>query len=84
MSNYNENFMDTMSIAAFAISLLNYNENLQQSKNDDIMKEVDDTTNVLIDKLESEFGCQNKLLASIDSKLDRLLAMKEDSKAVTE
>ena len=84
MSNYNDNFMDTMSIAAFVISLLNYNENLQQSKNDDIMKEVDETTNVLIDKLESELGYQNKLLASIDSKMDRLLAMKEDSKAVTE
>lgn len=42
MSNYNQNLLDSMAITSFVIALLNYEENVKQTKNDDIMKEVDD------------------------------------------
>ena len=62
-----------MAITSFIISLLNYDENIKQSNNDDIMKELDKDTNVLIDKLETEITNQNKLLMDIGSKLETIL-----------
>ena len=62
-----------MAITSFIISLLNYDENIKQSNNDDIMKELDKDTNVLIDKIEAEITNQNKLLMDISSKLETLL-----------
>lgn len=62
-----------MAITSFIISLLNYDENIKQSNNDDIMKELDKDTNVLIDKLETEITNQNKLLMDISSKLETIL-----------
>ena len=62
-----------MAITSFIISLLNYDENIKQSNNDDIMKELDKDTNVLIDKIEAEITNQNKLLIDISSKLETLL-----------
>lgn len=62
-----------MAITSFIISLLNYDENIKQSNNDDIMKELDKDTNVLIDKLETEITRQNKLLMDISSKLETIL-----------
>lgn len=63
-----------MAITSFIISLLNYDENIKQSNNDDIMKELDKDTNVLIDKLETEITKQNKLLMDISSKLETILS----------
>lgn len=77
MSNYNQSLLDSMAITSFVIALLNYEENIKQTKNDDIMKEVDDTTNLLIDKLETELSYQNELLVDIKSKLDILLSNNE-------
>ena len=62
-----------MAITSFIISLLNYDENIKQSNNDDIMKELDKDTNVLINKIETEITNQNKLLMDISSKLETLL-----------
>ena len=62
-----------MAITSFIISLLNYDENIKQSNNDDIMKELDKDTNVLIDKIEAEITNQNKLLMDISSKLETIL-----------
>ena len=62
-----------MAVTSFIISLLNYDENIKQSNNDDIMKELDKDTNVLIDKIEAEITNQNKLLMDISSKLETLL-----------
>lgn len=65
--------LDSMAITSFIISLLNYEENIKQSNNDDIMKELDKDTNVLIDKIEAEITNQNKLLIDISSKLETIL-----------
>ena len=41
MGKLNDDFLDVMACMGFAIGLVNYQENLQQSDNDDIMKELD-------------------------------------------
>ena len=63
-----------MAITSFIISLFNYDENIKQSNNDDIMKELDKDTNVVIDKIEAEITNQNKLLMDISSKLETILS----------
>lgn len=61
----NDDFLDVMACMGFAIGLVNYQENLEQSDNDDIMKELDDKTNLLIERLEEDLEKQNELLKEI-------------------
>lgn len=65
MGKYNGDFLDAMSMMSFAIGLVNYRENLAQSNNDDIMKEVDKQTRIIIEKLEKSIEYQNELLIEI-------------------
>lgn len=65
----NDDFLDIMACMGFAIGLVNYQENLQQSDNDDIMKELDDKTNFMIKKLEEDLERQNELLKEILKKI---------------
>lgn len=65
MGKYNGDFLDAMSMMSFAIGLVNYRENLAQSNNDDIMKEVDKQTQLIIEKLEKSIEYQNELLIEI-------------------
>lgn len=65
MSKYNGDFLDAMSMMSFAIGLVNYRENLAQSNNDDIMKEVDQQTQIIIEKLEKSIEYQNELIIEI-------------------
>ena len=65
----NDDFLDVMACMGFAIGLVNYQENLQQSGNDDIMKELDDKTNFMIKKLEEDLERQNELLKEILKKI---------------
>lgn len=65
----NDDFLDVMACMGFAIGLVNYQENLEQSDNDDIMKELDDKTNLLIERLEEDLEKQNELLKEILKKI---------------
>lgn len=66
----NDDFLDVMACMGFAIGLVNYQENLQQSDNDDIMKELDDKTNLMISQLEKDLEEQNVILKAILKKLE--------------
>jgi len=70
MSKLNEDFLDVMACMGFAIGLVNYQENLQQSNNDDIMKKLDDKTNDMIQRLEKDLDEQNNMLKAILKKLE--------------
>lgn len=70
MSKLNEDFLDVMACMGFAIGLVNYQENLQQSNNDDIMKELDDKTTLMITQLEKDLEEQNIMLQAILKKLE--------------
>lgn len=70
MSKLNEDFLDVMACMGFAIGLVNYQENLQQSNNDDIMKELDNKTTLMITRLEKDLEEQNTMLQAILKKLE--------------
>ncbi len=70
--NNNLDFLDILSIISFAISVANYNQNLQQSSNDDLMKEIDQKTAELLSKLESDISRQNADISDIKQMLTNL------------
>lgn len=70
MGKLNDDFLDVMACMGFAIGLVNYQENLQQSDNDDIMRKLDDKTNQMIEQLENDLEKQNTMLAAILKRLE--------------
>lgn len=70
MSRLNEDFLDVMACMGFAIGLVNYQENLQQSDNDDIMKKLDDKTTQMVEQLEKDLAEQNLMLKEILKRLE--------------
>lgn len=70
MSRFNPDFLELMTVLEFVITLINYETNLEQSDNDDIMKELDQKTNALIERLEKDLQEQNALLQEILKKLE--------------
>ena len=70
MRKLNDDFLDVMACMGFAIGLVNYQENLQQSDNDDIMKELDNKTTLMISQLEKDMEEQNVMLKAILKKLE--------------
>lgn len=70
MGKLNSDFLDVMACMGFAIGLVNYQENLQQSDSDDIMKELDNKTNLMITQFEKDLEEQNIMLKAILKKLE--------------
>ena len=70
MSRFNPDFLELMTVLEFVITLINYETNLEQSDNDDIMKELDQKTSVLIERLEKDLQEQNVMLQRILTKLE--------------
>ena len=70
MGKLNDDFLDVMACMGFAIGLVNYQENLQQSDNDDIMKKLDDKTNLMIERIEKDLDEQNQMLQEILKRLE--------------
>lgn len=68
----NNNFLDVLTCLQFAITLINYQQNLQQSDNDDIMRALDQKTNRLIEQLQQDLAEQNKMLKQILGKLEKM------------
>lgn len=59
---FNPDFMNSMSCMSFAIGLMNLKENLQQSKNNDIIDQIGEKTNVMVGILEKDIEQQNQIL----------------------
>lgn len=70
MSRFNSDFLELMTVLEFVITLINYETNLEQSDNDDIMKELDQKTSALIERLEKDLQEQNVMLQRILKKLE--------------
>lgn len=66
----NDDFLDVMACMGFAIGLVNYQENLQQSDNDDIMQKLDEKTTLMIERIEKDLEEQNTMLQAILRKLE--------------
>ena len=66
----NDDFLDVMACMGFAIGLVNYQENLKQSDNDDIMNSLDEKTNLMIERIEADLEEQNTMLQAILKRLE--------------
>lgn len=66
----NDDFLDVMACMGFAIGLVNYQENLKQSDNDDIMNSLDEKTNLMIERIEADLEHQNTMLQAILKRLE--------------
>lgn len=70
MSNQQNNLIDMLGAIGDLIGILNYIENLQQTKNDAIMKELRKQDSIYFEKILAN-------QARIEEKLDKLLDNKE-------
>lgn len=70
--NNNNTFMDLMNYLSLAISIANYEQNLQQSTTDDIIQTLNHHTNAIVARLQNDLQEQNKMLKQILERLERL------------
>ena len=68
----NDNFLDILTYLQFAITLANYEQNLEQSDNDDIMYALDQKTNNLIERLQQDLARQDEMLKQILDRLEKI------------
>ena len=66
----NQDFLDAIAVVSFIIGLANYEENLTQSDKDDMLKQIDETTNKMLAKLEGDLEEQNEMLREILEAID--------------
>lgn len=72
-SRFNSNFMDSMACMGFAIGLMNLKENLEQSKNNDIIDQIGTKTSAMIEILEKDLQKQNVILQQQNKMLEDIL-----------
>ena len=68
----NDNFLDILTYLQFAITLANYEQNLEQSDNDDILYALDQKTNNLIERLQQDLARQDEMLKQILDRLEKI------------
>jgi len=61
----NQDLLDAVTLVSFLIGIMNYNENLSQSDKDDMMHALDEKTNAMLKRLESDLKEQNKMLEEV-------------------
>lgn len=69
----NSGFMDWLAILSFWIAILNLEQNIEQSKDQDIHKANDKQQKEILDNIHEQFERQNELIYSIENKIDELL-----------
>ena len=69
----NENFMDALALASFAVGMANLEENLTQSDKDDLMGKLDAQANAILERIHGELEEQKRVIRDISSKLDEVL-----------
>lgn len=68
----NNDFLDILTCLQFVITFINYQQNLQQSNNDDIMRALDQKTNTLIKRIQGDLIEQNKMLKQILDRMEKI------------
>lgn len=71
-SVWDPQFIDNLAVLGFIVGILNYDENLSQSDKDDLMQQFDTQTKELLTDLHKEISEQNRMLAHIIERLERL------------
>lgn len=66
----NSGFMDWLAILSFWIAILNLEQNIEQSKEQDINKANEKQQKEILDNIHKQFEKQNQLLYSLEKKID--------------
>jgi hypothetical protein len=63
-NNSSWDFLDTLTMISFAMQIINFQENQQQSNNDDIMSELQKQDKAYLEKILAN---QNKILSILEN-----------------
>lgn len=66
-------FMDWLAILSFWIAILNLEQNIEQSKDQDIHKANDKQQKDILEAIHREFDEQNQRLSLIEHRLDKII-----------
>lgn len=70
----NSGFIDWIAILSFWIAILNLEQNIEQSKDQDIHKANDKQQKDMLKAIHGEFDEQNQRLSLIEHRLDKILS----------
>ena len=68
----NDDIMDALTLVSFLIGVANYEENLSQSDKDDLLKKLEEQTNDIVERIESDLAYQNEMLEQIQITLKEI------------
>ena len=68
------NSLDMFNILSFWIAILNLEQNIEQSKDQDIHKANDKQQKEMLQEIHNEFEAQNERLSLIEHRLDKILS----------
>ena len=66
----NDDFINAVNLASFLLGIQNLQQNLSQNDKYEIMKRVDETTEILLRRVDDRIEEQNKILKEILRRLD--------------
>lgn len=69
----NSGFIDWIAILSFWIAILNLEQNIEQSKDQDIHKANDKQQKDMLEAIHREFDEQNERLSLIEHRLDKII-----------
>ena len=69
----NSGFMDWLAILSFWLAILNLEQNIEQSKGQDIHKANDKQQKDMLKAIHGEFDEQNQRLSLIEHRLDKII-----------
>lgn len=69
----NSGFIDWLAILSFWIAILNLEQNIEQSKDQDIHKANDKQQKDMLEAIHREFDEQNQRLSLIEHRLDKII-----------
>ena len=79
IENKSFGFLDMINILSFWIAVMNLEQNIEQSKEQDINKANEKQQKEILDNIHEQFERQNELIYSIEKKIDKLLKGGENS-----
>ena len=68
------NSLDMLNILSFWIAILNLEQNIEQSQDQDIHKANDKQQKEMLQEIHNEFEAQNERLSLIEHRLDKILS----------
>ena len=69
----NSGFIDWIAILSFWIAILNLEQNIERSKDQDIHKANDKQQKEMLQEIHNEFEAQNERLSLIEHRLDKII-----------